>query len=772
MDRKVASLVCIFVLFLSFTIGMVFVKREVDVAGSRNSDVATVYGANEATPKYGGTLRVGVNFYPDNLNPLTDSSIENGYPAVSISRNMFGGLVRFDENGSVVPDLAQSWNVSEDCSSFTFNLYHNVTWHDGVKFNASDVKFTLDTILFNSEAQDTWRLMIQNCNVSLVTIVDEYTINVSLQCPKASFLNKIGLVQIIPWHLYEDTDLATNPYNDNPIGTGPFKFVSWNRRVNMTLAANELYHRGRPYLDEVFLRLDINRSQLTDMLLNNIIDVVPSSVDPNSTESLQQVPGVTVYNPGLPMFEDIRIKFPDPILDDVRVRKALAYAINRSEICEIAYLGLAAPARGPVPPVWTYWYDPTTPEYLCNKTRAEELLDEAGYSRDSETNIRFTLNFSIPTSATWRRRASEIVRIDWQDVGVETNALYGGSVEDWDCGWENYIMVSDPGELSDAYRTNAAFNGGNYSNAQIDHLLDQGETTLDKAERKQIYDELQLQLADDLPSIFVTYPDIAVAYHNDFHGFIRHPAGPLDPFILERIWYERTLSGEGNCPYRVCFTDSEGRRTGFHDGMAYEDIPDSTYSGIDSDPQVVKIREPSGNYTVELVGTEDGPYKFEFANLGLDYEEYWIPEGFIYENQTVPFTVRVNEDGSIDRYWHNLGITGITPSKTVVGQDCAMDLNVSVSNWGNFTETFNVTVYANATRVATLTNLTLPAHNSTTVSCTWNTVYSASGTYTVSAYAWPVPSETNTADNTFTDGTVQVTPNYPAPSGGSRKCVW
>jgi hypothetical protein len=107
---------------------------------------------------------------------------------------------------------------------------------------------------------------------------------------------------------------------------------------------------------------------------------------------------------------------------------------------------------------------------------------------------------------------------------------------------------------------------------------------------------------------------------------------------------------KGRCPYRVCFIDSEGRRTGYYDGTACEDIPDSTYSGVDSDPQVVKVREPAGVYTVELVGTENASYKFEFANIALDYKDVWIPEGFIHENETITYIVKVYGDGSIKVY--------------------------------------------------------------------------------------------------------------------------
>jgi len=121
---------------------------------------------------------------------------------------------------------------------------------------------------------------------------------------------------------------------------------------------------------------------------------------------------------------------------------------------------------------------------------------------------------------------------------------------------------------------------------------------------------------------------------------------------------------------------------------------------------------------------------------------------------------------------HDIAVSNVTVFNDTVKQGEPIIINVTVENQGDNIEIFDVTVYANAAAVATLRNLTLLAHNSTTVNCTWNTVYFASGTYNVSVYAWRVPGETSTADNTFTDGTVQIAPNYPAPGGGSRKYVW
>jgi hypothetical protein len=147
--------------------------------------------------------------------------------------------------------------------------------------------------------------------------------------------------------------------------------------------------------------------------------------------------------------------------------------------------------------------------------------------------------------------------------------------------------------------------------------------------------------------IFLWYPDSIAAYNNDFHGLNPYPFGEMHPFVLEKIWYEPTLSGEGNCPYRVRFIDNEGRISGYYNGTSLEQIPNSTYSGSESDPQLVRIRLGSGNYTVELEGTENGTYSFELVNLASNYKHVSVVSGTIQTGQIKQYSVSVYPNSSM-----------------------------------------------------------------------------------------------------------------------------
>jgi peptide/nickel transport system substrate-binding protein len=602
------------------------------------------------------TLRIGfTDPLPGTLNPLIDQWTAAGLGASQVMANIFSPLVRFNETGLVVPDLAENWEVSQDCCHFTFHLFNNVTWHDGFKFNASDVKFTFDQVVSNPEVVSGWKVFLDDCNFSSVEILDEYTIMFNLESPNVSFLNIVGEIPIIPWHIYDETDLATNPQNNNPVGTGPFKFVEWNPGINMTLAANGAYFRGRPYLDEIFFRRDITGTALPEALLNNTVDMVPFYTDPTEIEHLHQFPGVSVLDLKQPNFQFIYLNFSNPILSDVNVREALTCAINQSEICKTTYAGYATPATGPVPPVYSYWYNSNLSEFVYNKTLAEQLLDETGYPRNNETGIRFNLNFRImgqTANSHWSLEAYQKIRNYWQDIGVNTTSQVGLPIggPSYDCLFVGWIYdYNDPDDLRYLFYTNATWNLGGYSNATVDYLFDQGISTSSQTLREQIYNELQTVLSGDLPCIFLWYDNSETAYNNDFHGIVPYGLGAMSPFVLERVWYDSTLSGAGKCPMLVSFVDSGGRRTGFDPktGQAVVEIPESTYSGLDSDPQLVKIPSPSGNYTIELYGTGNGNYSLEIVNIALSYKHVNVPTGWIQPGDVIRFYVQVDTKGGI-----------------------------------------------------------------------------------------------------------------------------
>lgn len=625
------------------------VGQQTKQSNAENSTVFTSQ-ANQTTP-YGGTLKIGLlwNGVPrvpiDNLNPLLEPGSSFFYP-------LFSKLTRLDENCTLVPDLAQNWSISEDGLKYRFELFQNVTWRDGIAFNSSDVKYTLDTFLTDPNVNSYWHDWYNLTCVKSVSLVDNYTVEFQTDRPFPSLPIYLAAIPILPAHLYEGTSLLNNTYNNNPVGTGPFKFVSWTPGLNLSLEAFEGYFRGRPYLDGCIIKRYFSKGELSDALMANEIDLAPDVFDPYHIKEIESIPGLSVQLATGFGFTELFVNHNNAFLTDLRVRKAISFGINRSQLIDMEYLGFATIAIHGVPPSMEYWYNPNCSTYDYNPALANEILDSAGYSVGPD-GWRFNL-----TLMYYPRRAniSAVIQDNLKALGINVILFNAGNqfyqklvTGDFEmCTIEFTYDVPDPDFLSPLWHTNGSDNFGNYSNAQVDYLFESGQTDLNLSSRKQIYDELQTVLANDLPSIFLYHRQKINGHNNDFHGFTNTPIYMTsDTWTLEKIWYEPTLSGEGNCPYRIRFIDDQGRTTGFSNGTSLEQIPNSTYSGSESDPQLVKIRLGLGNYTVELEGIENGTYSLELVNLALDYKHVSVVSGTIQTGQIKQYFVSVYPNSSM-----------------------------------------------------------------------------------------------------------------------------
>ena len=637
-------------LFLLFTLPMLIAgstNMKTNIQITNNGEIESLESTIKPT---GGTLRVGWNHTArpiEHLNPLLKN--ERGVTCYPI----FNSLIRLDENGIITSDLAKSWK--REGSDYTFYLYDNVTWHDGnkFKFTASDVEFTFDTILNNNDTIIDWYWKEATSKLVSVEIPDSTTVVFHLNEPYAPFLYFGGSVPIIPEHVYKG-----NLYNETVVGTGPFKFVSWTPRINMTLSANTEYFRGRPYIDNIFYRWDIPLAKLADYLMNNTIDLVPENIDPNRIAEIQKVPGISISNADELAYFALGCNLRNPILNNSDFRKALAYAIDKTKLIEV-YLGYAKESTGPLPPALSYWYNPNVTKYQCNVTEAKRLLKESGYANESIT-------LKVKNTDPLRINVSEIIVNQLNNAGVNVTLITENSTT-----WESDIfkdfnfnltligwtLGADPDTIYSLYHSAEYNNPWNYNNTDLDKLLEQGRTEYDDTQRKVIYDKVQEILAEDIPTIFLYHRIRINDHNNDFHDLICTPSTlSIDAYSLEKVYYEKTLSGQGKSPIKVCFVDKEGRRTGFFNGSIVNEIPNATY---DEEFNVVKIRSPPETkitirnpdnpymrtetiepsyFVVEVTGTGFGHYRLELVNIALDYKSVIVLEDDTEPNKT-------------DRYW-------------------------------------------------------------------------------------------------------------------------
>jgi peptide/nickel transport system substrate-binding protein len=640
---------------------------------------------DETTPKYGGTLRVGYShlWKPTTLNPLLQQGVMN-YP-------IFGTLTRYDENGTMIPYVAKSWEFEgKNC---IYYLFDNITWHDGVAFSAYDVKYSFDIVMTDPNVDISFKKDMVVLNRT--EVLNSTTLMFYLNEQYAPFLTYAGRIPILPEHLYNGTDLLTNPYNENPIGVGPYKFVEWNPHINMTLAANTAYFKGRSYIDKILYRWDIPVKELPDFLMNNTIDLVPENIDPNRITELSQVPGIGITTVNEMKYAALLINFRNPDLNKINVRRALAYGINTTEIAQETYLGYAVPSKGPIPPSYSYWYNSEVTAYEFNQELAKQILDDVGYTGNPRLNLTLVVGNWDPL----RLNASEVIKDRLSDIGINitiralSNADYYQIVfvdHDFDLVLNIYPII-EPNDLYGIYHTRGGVgNPGSYSNSTLDVLLELGRNTTDATLRKSYYCDAQEIIANDIPNIFL-YHQIRVSDHNnDFHGLVATPSVlSIDSYSLEKIWYDPTLSGQGKSPVKVCFIDKEGRKTGFFNGSIVNEIPNSSY---DEKVNVVKIRSPpetkitvrSPNnpykekitiepsyFVVEVAGTGTGHYRLELVNVALECKSVVIVEGDTYLGKIDTYYIIVYPEGEIYQTYYPppLQITYSIGKQFIIPQD-------------------------------------------------------------------------------------------------------
>ncbi len=496
-------------------------------------------------PRYGGTLVVAAGD-PGPLNPAITSSGQT-HP---VTGQMFNGLVRLDRYFEPKPDLALRWSVSKDGRTFTFNLAPNVRWHDGRPFSSADVKFTYEEVLLKLHprtrtlADVIERISAPSRNVVVFRLKQRYA-------PFLTWLDEDNGA-ILPRHLYQGSDPLTNPVNLRPVGTGPFKFESYTPGDRVVLVRNPNYFKpGLPRLDRLVFRA-MQSAQAAQAFDAGEVDLYMFPSGPDALRFLNR-PGITVTERGresaarvVPLILNLK-RSP---FDDVRVRRAMAYALDIEFIARTAYAGVLRPAKSPLTRFIPWAYTSKVQQYPHNTARANALLDEAGVRRGGN-GVRFRT--SLIYDAGFARQA-ELIKTQLGDVGIEVDLrlmdmnswvrrLY--IEKDFDMGYTNFTHPADPdvgwkriyvcSNIVQAPFTN----GAQYCNPQVDALFEQAAQELDRRKRGELYRRLQRKLASDVPVIPIVDGIGPWIYRNsEFRGFGN--AGSKEQFAFgEKVWWTK-----------------------------------------------------------------------------------------------------------------------------------------------------------------------------------------------------------------------------------------
>ncbi|MEG6616542.1 ABC transporter substrate-binding protein [Peptococcaceae bacterium 1198_IL3148] len=469
---------------------------------------------------------------PRGLDP---AFVDDGESA-KIMVNVYDNLVRYKEGSTEIePALAESWESNEDKTEWTFHLRQGVKFHDGTPFNAEAVKFNIDRQLEPNRTEAMPYASFVYGPVKSVEVIDEYTVKIILNNPYAPFLANMAMCMAAPIVSPTAVEKYGEDFIANPVGTGPFKFVKWDRGQSIELVANEEYWDGAPKLDKLIFKFVKENSVRASELMTGSIDAM-DGVDPNDVKTLQDNGIKVAMNPGMNInylaFFTNKEPFNNPLL-----RQAVSHAIDREAIVEHLYQGTADLANGPLPSFMP-GYDKDLKPYEYNPEKAKELLAEAGYADGLKVTL-LTYTNPRPYNSVGQKLA-EAIQGDLQKVGItaeikawpwtEYKAIVSPEiVTEGDMmiyGWigdngdpDNFLTLLDSKEIA------GSLNSAKYANPQVDQLLEQGRQEFDMAKRAEIYSELQKIVIEEAPWVFISHATAMTAERDNVVNFSLHPTG-------------------------------------------------------------------------------------------------------------------------------------------------------------------------------------------------------------------------------------------------------
>ncbi len=474
-------------------------------------------GAAAMAQKAGGTLVYIVQPEP----PSLASFLSTSGPIGLVAPKIYEGLLDYDTDLNIVPALAESYTVSEDGKTVTFNLQQGVTWHDGEPFTSADVQFTVMEILskVHPRGPNSFREVVS------IDTPDEHTAVFNLANPAPYMLRALSAYEspMVPKHLLEGQDPRNSDLATNPVGTGPFKFVEWQKGQYIRLDKYEDYWKeGLPYLDRVVGRFIPDASTRTAAMENEEVMYGAFGAIPNiDAVRLRDTDGFNVTTDGYAMINPmalIEFNTTKPPFDNPALRRAVTVALDREFLIENIWFGYGKPATSALSSNFaaTGLYAGAMPNYAPN-AQAEQaiaILDEAGIAPDAD-GVRASVTLDlIPYGEDWRR-AGEYMKQALSEIGIEVELRYEDvptwlkriyADYDFDMNVNYFYQLPDPvlgvhrHYGTDQIRQGTHFvNSSQYSNPDLDALLVAGAQEADATKRQEIYAEIQKILANDLP---------------------------------------------------------------------------------------------------------------------------------------------------------------------------------------------------------------------------------------------------------------------------------
>lgn len=489
---------------------------------------------------------------------LDFASVSDGESS-RVTKNIYESLLDYDKDSfEVVPGLAHDWEVSDDGLTYTFFLEEGVKFHDGTDFNAEAVKINFERwsdpdhkygfkddeyiyplygSMFGGYKGDEGHLIKE------INVKGYYEIEFVLNEPLGSFLQNMAM------HYFAITSpAALEKYgpeiNENPVGTGPFKFVSWTKDDQIVLEKNEDYRKeGLPKLDKVIYKVIPDNAARLIALKSGEVDII-DDVNPDDAAGIEADDNLQLYTRSENNVGYLGFNNQKEPLNNKLVRQAINYAIDKQSIIDALYSGYATPAKNLIPPNYL-GYNDDVKGYDYDPEKAKELLAEAGYKDGFDIDL-----WVMPVSRPYMpdpEKVSEIVQNNLDQVGIKVNIVREewapylektskGEQELYLLGWSG--SNGDPDYFFDSLLHSKSIGGENrnfYDNKEADKLFDQAKLTVDQEERANFYKQAQELLNEDAPSALLVHSKPLVAAKSGVKNFVPHPStsDPLEEVELE-----------------------------------------------------------------------------------------------------------------------------------------------------------------------------------------------------------------------------------------------
>ena len=461
------------------------------------------------------TLNLSLSSNPSRINPILSTDSVSS----EIESWIFNGLFKYDKNGNIINDLADSYRFLDELT-LEIKLKKNVLWHDGVEFTSSDVLYTYNTI---NNPKIYTPLTSSYKKVSSVVAKDKYTLLIKYKEAYFKAL-EIWMISIIPKHIFaNEKDIMTSQFNKKPIGTGPYKLKELKLSQDIILTVNKNYFGEVPKIEKIHYKFVPDITTSFYMLKQKQLDLgslTPIQVDRQIDQSFHN--SFNIYEKQSFAYGYLGFNLKHEKFKNKDIREAISLAVNRQEIIDILFFGQAQICNGPfLPGTFAYNKNVTTPS--VDLIKSKQILKRLGYDEKNPFEFEVITNANNPT----RINLAQIIQYQLEKVGIKmkirvmewqaflNTVVHPRKFESIILGWSLALMPDARSIWHSSNNIKGGFNLVGYENKTVDRLIEQGEVTVDREKLGKIYKEIFKEISADLPYIFLYIPDSITAVNKN-----------------------------------------------------------------------------------------------------------------------------------------------------------------------------------------------------------------------------------------------------------------